>query len=104
MSESPILQEEQRVNVVCTYKFTRPNAVQQRDFILVQDVYIDGDKLRDHAWLKKTKRLSSHTLRDGDTLCFTAKIRKYYCIDTLKKDKIGFRHIRNISVENLSEG
>ena len=51
---------------------------------------------RDHVWVKQSKRLKE--VKIGDRIQFTARVEYYLDSGTLKPDKAGLRHIRNVKV------
>ena len=65
------------------------------EMILLNDVYINGEYFRNHAWVKMTKRLSS--VSAGVNISASAKLIEYFGCDG-KGDKLGFRSIRSVKI------
>ncbi len=64
--------------------------------VVLGQVWIGADYFRDHVYIKMTKRLKD--IRVGDNITATAKLIEYISVDTNKKDKLGFRTLRNVQV------
>ena len=88
-------------NFIFTADLEKRNASQLHIYgcvkVLLRNVRINGNLLfRDHVWIKESKIIKP--LKIGDVLQFTGRIEKYLNPETLKYDKLGIVHIRNIKV------
>lgn len=66
-------------------------------YILLEDVnnITTGELFRDHTWAYNGKRWNKIPLKDGDRVRFQAREEGY--ISNTSDEKIGLRHIRNIT-------
>ena len=66
-------------------------------YILLEDVnnITTGELFRDHTWAYNGKRWDKIPLKDGDRVRFQAREEGYN--STSDNEKIGLRHIRNIT-------
>ena len=83
--------------VTITAKVARFNRSKHKvvDYILLHNIYINGDHFRDHAYVELKRRLS--VLKYGDYFTATAEIYEYIDSNDLRKKKIGLRGFRSIS-------
>ena len=64
------------------------------DYMLLHNVYVNGQYFRDHSFVKLKRRLS--VLKYGDLFAATAEMYEYIDFDDLEKKKIGLRNFRSI--------
>ena len=66
------------------------------ELVLLYDVYVNGSYFRDHAFVKKTKRLS--VLNTGDKFGAKATLIDYHCSNSGKLDKLGLKSFRSVYI------
>ncbi len=86
----------QRVEISARVQSIGTTSSSNVDMVVLGKVYINGVFFRDHSYIKMTKRLKD--IRVGDNITATAKLIEYISVDTNKKDKLGFRTLRNVQV------
>jgi len=65
------------------------------EYLLLKDIYINDEYWRDHAFVKRSRRL--RLLNLGDFFNATCKIKHYLDSENINKIKIGLTEFRNIT-------
>ena len=83
--------------VVVTAKVARINDTKYmtEDYMLLHNVYVNGEYFRDHCFIVLKRRLS--VLEYGDYFSASAEMYEYIDSNDLAKKKIGLRGFRSIS-------
>jgi len=67
-------------------------------YLLLLDIVVDGERWRDHAWVRFNKRWYEANLKIGYTVSFDFKFAKKFNSKTLKYDLKRLSRIRNIEI------
>ncbi len=83
-----------RVSVICKVDRISRNNYLTSDFLLLRDVYFNGDFFRNHLYVKRSKRLE-FACKD-DVLTFTAIVKTYLDVDDVTQTKLGLCSVRQV--------
>ena len=83
-----------KVNVLSKVKRISNNDYMVTDYILLEDVYIQGEYWRDHCYIKKSERLEG--VSKDDLISFTATLYEYLDSEDVTNMKIGVKEIRSV--------
>lgn len=64
--------------------------------LVLKNVYVDGELVKDHAWVKMTRRIANSEIKAGDLFSATALAYEYMDSSDIKNMKTGFRSLRSI--------
>lgn len=74
------------------------------DAVLIEDVHVNGEYYKDHAWIKMSKRLQypggidEPPLKVGDKIKSTAEVYEYLDGSSVSDMKIGFKTFRSVRI------
>ena len=84
----------QKVTISAQYSGCRVDHKTGLEYLVFEDVWVDGTFFRNHSWIKQSSRLKN--LKTGERYSFTAIVRNYLDADDVTRGKIGFGHIRSV--------
>lgn len=73
--------------------------------IVIEDVHVNTEYYKDHAWIKLSKRLeypsgvNEPPLKVGDKIKATAEVHEYLDGSSVSDMKIGFKTFRSVRIE-----